>query len=142
MELKLLCTDEEPPSKKCPNCGLLKSLDEFPNNRATKDGKANYCKPCHNRRMTEIKKRLYGGGANFLRIRRYGIDTAAFKQMVDEQGGLCAICLKAPAVHLDHDHLTGKIRGVLCFSCNRGLGKFGDSPLILRRAAAYVTRVQ
>jgi hypothetical protein len=139
MDVRLFPADSEA-SKRWPNCREVKALGEFPNNRASKDGKATYCKPCHNQRMREIAERLYGGNANFLRIRRDGIDTATFDKMITSQAGLCALCGSAPAVHLDHVHSTGAIRGVLCFSCNRGLGKFGDDPAVIRRAAEYLTR--
>jgi hypothetical protein len=59
--------------------------------------------------------------------------------MIEAQGGLCAICegpLERP--HVDHDHETGKVRGVLCFNCNGGLGKFADSADLLQRAAEYL----
>jgi hypothetical protein len=92
--------------------------------------------------MREIANRLYGGHSNFLRIRRYGIDTKTFQKMIKNQDGKCSVCLLKPAKHLDHDHMTGKVRGVLCFSCNRELGKFLDNPLLLRRAADYVSGVQ
>lgn len=90
--------------------------------------------------MKEIAERLYGGNANFLRIKRYGIDTETFLRMIDDQNGKCALCLTKPAKHLDHDHVTGKIRAVLCFSCNRGLGKFGDDPIVIRNAIEYLKK--
>ncbi|MGI5249363.1 endonuclease VII domain-containing protein [Actinacidiphila glaucinigra] len=58
--------------------------------------------------------------------------------MIGEQFGICCICLDAPAEHVDHDHGTGRVRGVLCFSCNAALGQFKDRPDVIRRAAAYV----
>ncbi|MFF7299132.1 endonuclease domain-containing protein [Streptomyces sp. NPDC008265] len=58
--------------------------------------------------------------------------------MIVAQGGVCVICRIAPAEHVDHDHQTGKVRGVLCFSCNAALGQFKDRPDVMRRAAAYV----
>ncbi|MEU6367791.1 endonuclease domain-containing protein [Streptomyces sp. NPDC046931] len=54
------------------------------------------------------------------------------------QKGLREICPKAPAVHVDHCHKTGKVRGVLCFNCNSAIGKLGDDPDAVRRAAANV----
>lgn len=56
---------------------------------------------------------------------RYGIDQAAFDRMLTEQGGLCAICLHAfvGRVHVDHDHATGRVRGLLCSGCNTGLAR-------------------
>ena len=125
-------------TKRCPICGEHKGLADFPRNRSKKDGLASYCKPCHNKKMKEIAERLYGGNANFLMMKRYGITKAEFRAVVDAQGGLCAICSIRPAKHLDHDHATGKNRAALCFSCNRGLGKFGDNPEFIRRAQAYL----
>jgi len=51
---------------------------------------------------------------------------------------VCAICHAAPAQHVDHDHATGKVRALLCFNCNGGLGQFKDDPAVLRAAAEYV----
>ena len=58
--------------------------------------------------------------------------------MLAAQGGLCAICMTAPANHVDHDHASGAVRALLCFNCNGGLGQFKDDPDVLRAAADYV----
>ena len=60
--------------------------------------------------------------------------------MSAQQGGLCAICRAAPAEHVDHDHVTGRVRELLCFNCNGGLGQFRDDARVLREAARYVER--
>ena len=58
--------------------------------------------------------------------------------MLEAQGGLCAICRERPAEHVDHDHLTGKVRAMLCFCCNQALGNLRDRADLARAAAAYV----
>lgn len=58
--------------------------------------------------------------------------------MLAEQGGLCAICREAPAEHVDHDHATGRVRGLLCFNCNGALGQFRDRRDLMVRAIAYL----
>ncbi|GAA2592394.1 hypothetical protein GCM10009863_01710 [Streptomyces axinellae] len=58
--------------------------------------------------------------------------------LFDEQFGICPVCLKPDPEHVDHDHETGRVRGVLCFSCNAALGQFKDRPDVIRRAAGYV----
>ncbi len=126
--------------KRCPICGETKKAEEFPRNRSTPDGLASYCKPCHNIRMREIKARLYGSEANYLMMRRYGITIEQKQQMIETQKGLCLICQKRPAKHVDHCHTTGRVRGILCFTCNRGLGKFDDDPELLEMAIAYLNR--
>jgi hypothetical protein len=81
-----------------------------------------------------------GGSRTYHLTRRYGITAEESDAMFEAQGGLCAICRTAPAVHVDHDHDTGEVRALLCFGCNGGLGQFKDDPEVLRAAACYVER--
>ena len=85
---------------------------------------------------------LRGNRAAHLK-KKYGLDEAAFNAMLAAQDDRCAICrLKLPggkgAFHVDHCHVTGRVRGLLCMLCNHGLGNFRDDPLKLRAAAAYL----
>jgi hypothetical protein len=64
------------------------------------------------------------------------VDEQAMKMV---QRGLCAICSNAKAEHVDHDHETGRVRGVLCPECNSGMGQLKDDPATLRRAADYLS---
>jgi hypothetical protein len=70
--------------------------------------------------------------------RTYGISADEFDALLEKQGGVCAICAGADPKHLDHDHATGAIRGILCVNCNHGLGKFFDDVELLERAVAYL----
>ncbi len=79
-----------------------------------------------------------GGSRTYHLKRRYGITAAEADAMLAEQGGLCAICVRSPAEHVDHDHATGRVRALLCFNCNGGLGQFKDDADVLRAAADYV----
>jgi hypothetical protein len=76
--------------------------------------------------------------------RTFGISADDFDALLAEQGGGCAICGCVPereaSLHVDHDHLSGEIRGILCIGCNQGLGQFRDDPDLLERAAGYVRR--
>lgn len=83
-------------------------------------------------------------------LRRYdGLTISAYDAMLAEQGGVCLICETAetqkragvlrPLV-VDHDHVDGPVRGLLCSACNTGLGYFADSPSRLRAAADYLER--
>lgn len=115
-------------------------MDDFPRNRSSKTGRQAYCKPCWNVTVNEHKNRRYGSERSFLLNLRYGIDEVTFEWLSLRQDGLCAICRKAPAEHVDHDHETKQVRGLLCFGCNRGLGKAQDDPALLRRGMAYLRR--
>ncbi len=78
--------------------------------------------------------------------REYGITVEERDALHLSQGGRCAICLETTVfgsntgAHLDHCHATGKVRAVLCSACNHGLGRFRDSPDLLRAAAAYIEK--
>lgn len=75
----------------------------------------------------------------------YGISLDIYQQMLIAQNNCCAICrslvpgAKKTYFYVDHDHDTGKVRGLLCMKCNLGLSHFNDSPLLLDRAKEYLT---
>ena len=71
---------------------------------------------------------------------RYGITVSQYQEMLREQAGGCAICGKVQEGHLrvDHSHATNRVRGLLCTTCNVGLGSFQDNPDLLRRAITYL----
>lgn len=113
--------------QRCADCREIKPLAHFDRARSQAGGYNCYCKPCRSRRNRD---------AHFLK--QYGLTPQALQQLVDQQDGLCAICRERPAAHVDHDHLTGAVRGVLCFPCNVGLGQFRDRADILRKAITYL----
>ncbi|WP_416969170.1 endonuclease domain-containing protein [Streptomyces sp. 4F14] len=113
--------------KFCRTCGEVKPHSDFHRHRKASDGLAGRCKPC----------RAVDGRQGHLK-RSYNLTEAQRDEMIAEQKGLCVICLKAPAVHVDHYHETGRVRGVLCFNCNSAIGKLGDDPGAVRRAASYL----
>lgn len=87
--------------------------------------------------------------------RTYGITLEEYKELLIAQSGLCAIC-ETPGIdkpehgarkqgltqrlHVDHDHVTGKVRGLLCGPCNRAIGLLRDDEKIIYAAADYVAR--
>lgn len=99
--------------KFCRSCGQIKPHSEWHRNATASDGLSTSCKAC---RATKAER----------------------DELIASQGSVCCICLSAPAAHVDHCHETGRVRGVLCFSCNAALGQFKDRPEVIRRAAAYV----
>lgn len=81
----------------------------------------------------------------------HGVERDEADRMIAAQGGLCAICCREPSkiyrghcsrLHVDHDHRTGKVRGMLCIACNRALGCARDDPKVLEAMAAYLRKHQ
>ncbi|TYK45274.1 endonuclease VII domain-containing protein [Actinomadura decatromicini] len=124
--------------KYCPACKEIKAVHEFGSNRSNKSGLANHCRPCHSKVMAAGKRRKHGSERNYLLKLRYGVTEEEVEQMIAEQGGICVICLRDEPKHVDHDHMTGLVRRVLCFKCNGALGQFEDNPERLRLAAEYL----
>lgn len=113
--------------KRCPQCEKVKLHSEWERNKTSSDGWASYCRECRAERNRDSYFR-----------RKYGLTQTELRDLVEQQGRVCVICLAAVPEHVDHDHATGAVRGVLCFSCNAALGQFKDRPDAMRRAAAYV----
>lgn len=140
--------------KRCPRCGTEKPTGEFYNNKAMPDGLYHYCKPCARARvradylsryaaMNRHTKRAYD------RHRVFGITQEDYERMLAAQGGLCAICRQPESVirggrtislAVDHDHRTGRIRGLLCAACNKAIGYARDDPSLLQAAIAYLNQ--
>lgn len=74
--------------------------------------------------------------------RKFGMTPEQYDEMLLAQGGGCGICRRSPrpdiSLHVDHDHETGRIRGLLCFRCNNSLGDLEDDPALLWAALRYL----
>lgn len=102
---------------------------EFSRQRSNRDGYDNKCKPC---------KAAYKRSRQHKWV--YNLSREQYENMKAEQGDACMLCGAAPeeGLHIDHDHTSKQVRGLLCRQCNLGLGMFKDNPGLLRLAAAYV----
>lgn len=100
-----------------------------------------------NKEAVALRKKRYRE-VNFvkvknLKLQRYGVSVDEYYAMCTERHDKCDICgisrnLLTRDLAVDHCHTTGKVRGLLCSSCNLGLGKFGDTPDLLEKAAQYL----
>lgn len=145
--------------KTCIHCKLKRHTKYFNKRSSSKDGLDYICKDCAKVKRKRIynneelidtvkaKSRLWKK-ANKAKVKNrrflylYGITLEHFNKMKVKQGGCCAICNKKPKTTLcvDHDHETGKVRGLLCGVCNRSLGLFQDDLDILRQAVKYLRK--
>jgi len=139
-------------TKFCKDCGEYKNLEEFHFLEASPDGRQNCCKQCAAARAVNYRKGAGAGNVALSRMRHklacYGLTSETYEAHYELQSGVCAICRKPEVskrlgtvknLSIDHDHSTGKVRGLLCTGCNRGLGFFGDDPELIVKAAAYLT---
>jgi Recombination endonuclease VII len=135
--------------KICTQCDLKKPVTEFARHSGTKDGRRPDCRSCHakyhRRRRTDERVRRNDDYKTW-----YRITLDDYERMVAEQDGKCAICRCEPnhankrhkRLVVDHDHETGRVRGLLCNKCNRALGIFKDSVAVLEKAISYLRKTQ
>ncbi len=137
-------------AKICTKCFQAKPRSEFYKFVRSKDGYAYWCKECMDRlRNQNPAKRFEQRRASDFQ-RKYNLTLAEWERLFIQQNGLCAICgnwLKLASAgagtgngtaHVDHNHQTGGVRGLLCSNCNAGVGQFKDSPEILNLAKQYL----
>lgn len=137
--------DLETGTRVCTHCQTRKPMAGF-HWTSGKRYRFRSCKECANARRVDAKavnpeNEKLTKRETHLR-RKYGLTPRGFDQLLAQQDGNCAICSTnlSASVHVDHDHATGKVRGLLCFTCNTALGKFRDSVSLLRAAINYLSR--
>lgn len=141
-------------SKVCGCCLERKPFEEFHKRLGSLDGYGSRCKCCDDRARKKWKRdnpeRSHISQRNRNLKHKYGIDIEEYLVILDNQKG-CAICgikennssygiNKSLNFSVDHDHSTGKIRGLLCNNCNRALGLLQDSTELLEKAIKYLER--
>jgi hypothetical protein len=157
----------ERPAWNCTVCGEWKEAEQYSPIKGT-TRRRNECRKCVSRYQaagrarrrdadpegTRARKRA-DSKKNYARLRanrikaQFGLTTDGYNAMVVAQGGLCAICRRPERANgsngerprqlsIDHDHVTGKVRGLLCQKCNIAIGQLDDNPERLDAAAAYL----
>ena len=147
-------------SKSCSVCKEFLLLNRFFKDKSQTSGYDPRCKGCRKRHYRENKKRILKKQLKYYNkirrtrdyittrknrklIKEFGITLSEYLDMCKAQDGKCFICQLIPrgrrkVLFVDHDHKTGKVRGLLCYKCNMGLGYFKDSAISLRRAISYL----
>lgn len=127
----------------CSHCHQTKPTDQFYYGR-------HVCRKCFCKNHTAYQKRnpeMRRRWARNVVIRKYGIEPQEYARLLSQQNGVCAICGKAEQshrgnLHIDHDHTTNAIRGLLCLRCNTGLGLFQDDIQLLHKVIQYIVSHQ
>jgi Recombination endonuclease VII len=146
--------------KKCCKCKVTKPIAGFGFNRSSADGLAGECRACRRdthadyfsdpanvEKMRRWHEKYRADNPGMKRIQalkaRYGLTVERYDGMYQKQEGRCAICgthaseLRKGLV-VDHDHATGVVRALLCYSCNFAVGHLKDSPALARKTADYL----
>lgn len=127
-------------SKICRKCGENKPLDDFYRNKMGADGRQSWCKSCHRTRWGDygsddaVKERRYEAQAQ----RKFDVRLGELKSIRDAQHGKCLGCFADGKLQVDHDHASGRVRGLLCGNCNKILGLAHDESATLLNLWAYL----
>ena len=129
--------------KQCTKCREVKPLSEFHRDRKKKDGLTPSCKICNCSRARGHHKTAPPSSEQRRKEKlktRYKTSPEFIDSLYKEQEGCCRLCGEPleGSYHIDHNHNTAAIRGLLHPMCNKGLGMFRDKPELLRKAAMYL----
>lgn len=142
--------------KTCTKCRESKPAHNFHKNKNFKDGRMNICASCRRKYKKDYYKktidrqrkrsRVYYSNhkdkaANYQLKSKYGIDLKTKEELLKFQDYRCKICscpLCYETAKVDHDHNSGRIRGILCSNCNLALGLLHDDTCILNNMIEYL----
>lgn len=164
-------SDRRKMTKTCRTCQESLPLESFPRDKKWKSGFDTECFGCRRVRHLSASRRwhssnpayrrayygasqkqLYAVQRNSQLVRSYGITLDEYNEMLDSQGGVCAICKRPQgaksasrngqprALEVDHDHETGKVRGLLCATCNRLLAMLENTPISISAVEGYLSQ--
>jgi hypothetical protein len=130
--------------KNCNICKSSKPFSEFSKSNSPKgDGYQYTCKLCNTTEKRKWREANQDKNRNTKYLKKFGITLEQALAILKSQNNTCAICKAyiemGSKTHLDHCHLTGKVRGFLCQKCNHGLGLFNDSIQALKNAIEYIS---
>ena len=129
---------QKPPC--CPACGETDISKFYVDQKGRRTNK--HCRECCKKQCLVRWHSRSQLDRQASRSYKYGITPDQFKQMFETQQGKCAICNEEPktkrGLHVDHNHETGKVRGLLCHGCNVALGSFKEDIGLLNKAIEYL----
>lgn len=137
--------------KVCKRCGNKKELSDFHKNNKMKEGYVHICKLCNHKTYSEkMKVNPKSTREGYWKKQGISVNYEFFLELIEKQGNKCAICGKEEEkfcktgikkqLVVDHDHNSGQVRGLLCTSCNLGIGNLKDDPELLQKAAEYLMK--
>lgn len=156
---QMIANDIERQMKVCSKCRTDLPFEAFYRHPTSPDSRVSRCKACVTERSIAYAAEQRALDPEGWQLRRqaaryasqYGISAARYLELLEEQGGACAICRRPPTARrlsVDHNHQCcpargscgSCVRGLLCDECNNGIGRFGDDPKRLRAAIRYLAK--
>ena len=150
--------------RRCKRCGDIRPIADFHIVKECLGGRRPVCKFC----IRKQQKKSYKANAKIRRVKQrkwhidnprasrgsklkstYGITIEEYDTMFEIQGGACLICGcpetasrngKTKNLAVDHNHITGKIRGLLCQKCNQALGLLSENPVVIKSLLEYIIK--
>ena len=128
--------------KTCTKCKVEKGVDLFYKSKTGPLGRSSECKECTNKRQKANYNPEKSRAKNLKN--RFGMSLEDYDRMLEQQNHCCKICkTDTPGIKgrfvVDHNHDTGEVRGLLCWSCNVGIGHLQDDPSIVLSAFNYLS---
>lgn len=127
-------------TRSCSKCKENKSIEDFPSHKRKPLGKDYICKPCASKRssQTYTKEEIQIKNKKAMMKMKYNLSLSTLAEMKEAQSSKCLICKEEKELVVDHCHSSGRVRGLLCRTCNSGLGMFKDNLLFLKSAMEYL----
>jgi hypothetical protein len=138
-------------TKKCKRCGEVKPITDFYLAAKGMPGRRPYCKACHSVQRREAYAKAGGKDVPYAVVlqREYGLTLADYNAMLRKQAHRCSVCRRPESIKskstgqprrlaVDHDHVTGTVRGLLCHRCNILVWAFEDNHTSLRLIEKYI----
>jgi hypothetical protein len=132
----------------CKDCFRARAKARYPSVREANIARARKWREDNLERYQANQRRMRGTPEGKMRqraghlMRKFGMTIEQYEAMLEAQGGGCFICGRPLrddiSLHVDHDHSTGKVRGILCFRCNNALADFQENTQLLRKAIGYL----
>ena len=131
----------------CPQCGIEKHSRKRDIGKICKQCNMKNIEAAYRHKKTKPDEEKFNHRAYML-INKYDLTLTEYDELLSAQECKCAICGthvteavlgRSHHLHVDHNHNTGEVRGLLCWECNSGLGKFKDDVSVLLKAVEYLT---
>lgn len=128
--------------KNCTKCSKNKELSKFGNDKRKRDGLREACKECYNKYLKSWREKnkdhMKAKHREWHLRNTYDLSTDEVNIVAIKQDNKCAICKEAKKLYIDHNHKTGKFRGLLCNNCNAAIGQVHESIEKLKSAIEYL----